>query len=572
MSEDLIKEIFKYKNQISELEKRVSVGSLYKRKYNVLNKTLESKVEKLANIKADILTDEYQKEISKLNKKNANLNAENASLNKEIIKYDIDKRKLTKKINEQQEEIKEKNEEIKEKNKEIYELQKEIKRLNGKLNLDSSNSGIPTSKTPIYKKKLNPNTREKTNKHIGGQEGHKKSTLEKPNIINNEIDETLEQCTNCNSKELVDTGKVISKYVIDYKIIVNNTKYNFKVYKCNCCGKEVHKKIADELKEEVQYGPVVKSQILTLANVGNVPINKIRRIISGLSLDITPSEGYISKLQVKASKSLDKFIEDIKNQILKTSLIYWDDTVIFINKKRSCLRFYGDEKLAFYAAHKTKGKTGLDEDKILKLVDKETWIMHDHNIVNYNEDYDFKNIECCAHLLRDLERVSQNIPDRTWASETKKLFSSFNSKRNELIKNKIDKFDEEELNKFITDFEENIVLGYEENEKDSNAYYADKELALLNRLVEYRDNYLYWLFDFDLPFTNNLSERSLRGIKSKMKISGQFQNIERAKDYAKIKSYIETAHRNGIDESYALEKLASGTPLTLDEMLNYKND
>ena len=558
MNKDLIKEIFNYKNQIKELEKRVSIASSYKRKYDLLSDDFESKVEKRVNIETDLLTNEYKKEIN-------NLNKENASLNKTIIKYDIDKRKLTK-------EIKSQKEEIIEKDKKIKELEKEIKRLNGKLNLDSSNSGIPTSQTPIYKEKLNPNSRKDTNRHIGGQEGHSKSSLKVPTIINNEIDEILEKCTNCNSEELIDTGKIISKYVTDYKIVVNNTKYNYKVYKCSCCGKEIHKKIPDELKEEVQYGSIVKSQILTLANVGNVPINKIRRIISGLSLDITPSEGYIAKLQVKASKNLDKFIEDIKNKIINSSLVYWDDTVIFVNKKRCCLRFYGDEKLAFYVAHETKGKKGLDEDKILNLVDKETWVMHDHNIVNYNEDYDFKNIECCIHLLRDLERVSQNIPNRTWSTKTKELFSSFNNKRNELIEKNIDKFDEDELNDFIVKFDEYIALGYDENTKDSDVYYSNEEVALLYRLVDYRDNYLYWLFDFNLPFTNNLSERSLRGIKSKMKVSGQFQNIERAKDYAKIKSYIETAHRNGIDESYALEKLASGTPLTLNEMLNYKND
>lgn len=556
MDKETIKDIFNYKNKIKELEKYNNIASSYKRKYNLLNDNFESKVEKKVNAELKLLTNKYQDEIK-------NLNKERACLNKKVIKLDVDNRKLHR-------EIDSKKAEIIEKNLIIEELEKEIKKLKGKLNIDSNNSGIPTSQTPISKEKRNPNTREKSNKHIGGQEGHKKSTLHAPNIIAEEKEEVIKQCTNCKSEELIDTGKVISKYVVDYKIVTYNTKYNYKIYKCACCGKEVHKHIPSELKEEVQYGPIVKSQILTLANVGNVPINKIRRIISGLSLDITPSEGYIAKLQVKASKSLDNFIEDIKERIIKSSLVYWDDTVIFVNKKRNCLRFYGDEELAFYVAHETKGKTGLDEDKILNLVDKNAYVMHDHNIVNYNSDYNFNNIECCIHLLRDLERVSQNIPNRTWSSKTKELFSTFNDKRNELISKNIDKFDDNETSKFIIKFDECIALGYEENSKDSNIYYSNEEVALLNRLVDYRDNYLYWIYDFNLPFTNNLSERSLRGIKSKMKVSGQFQNINRAKDYAKIKSYIETAHRNNINESYALERLVSGNPLTVEEMLENK--
>ena len=85
--------------------------------------------------------------------------------------------------------------------------------------------------------------------------------------------------------------------------------------------------------------------------------------------------------------------------------------------------------------------------------------------------------------------------------------------------------------------------------------------------MEYRDNYIYWTLDFNLPFTNNLSERALRGIKSKMKISGQFQNIANAEYYAIIKSYIETCYRNGINGHEALIKLLNGEPYTLNRIL-----
>ena len=51
-------------------------------------------------------------------------------------------------------------------------------RLKALLNADGTNAGIPTSKTPINKKKVIPNTRVKSNKSIGGQFGHKKHKLE----------------------------------------------------------------------------------------------------------------------------------------------------------------------------------------------------------------------------------------------------------------------------------------------------------------------------------------------------------------------------------------------------------
>ena len=50
----------------------------------------------------------------------------------------------------------------------------------------------------------------------------------------------------------------------------------------------------------------------------------------------------------------------------------------------------------------------------------------------------------------------------------------------------------------------------------------------LQKIFEYKDNYFLWMYDFSLPTDNNPSERALRGAKSKMKIAGQFQNINTA--------------------------------------------
>ena len=56
----------------------------------------------------------------------------------------------------------------------IAVLQKKVDGLNSILNNDSTNSGLPTSKTPLNKKKHIPNSREKTGNKKGGQPNHKK--------------------------------------------------------------------------------------------------------------------------------------------------------------------------------------------------------------------------------------------------------------------------------------------------------------------------------------------------------------------------------------------------------------
>lgn len=553
MNENYIKEIFRLKQEVNNLKKelytQITAQNYTKRQLKAIQEDFDSNV--VREVEKTIKM--YEKELNKMSV--------------ELLKKDTEKRKVIEKYKILKEKANKKEEEYEKLLEEYKKLKRENERLKIINNIDGTNSGVPTSMTPINKNKIIPNTRVKSDKNIGGQKGHKRHQLDIPEIISFKEEHKLEECPKCNNHDLIDTGKTIKKYVKDYKIVSWNTEHIFKVYKCSCCGKEIHKEIPENLKGEVQYGEIVKGQILSLVNVGNVPINKVRRIISGLSINIDPSEGYIAKLEKQASKYLDTFIKELREKILHLEGVYWDDTVIMVNTKRSCLRYYGNEKLALYYAHETKGKTGLDEDNILNLLPATTWVMHDHNKVNYNEDYSYINVECCSHLSRDLEKVSQNIPNRTWAKKLKDLFNKYNENRKKLqAKNKTE-FTAEEINKFIIEVNDTIALGYEENSKDSTPYYANDELTLLNRIFDYRDNYIYWLYDFNIPYTNNLSERSLRGVKSKMKTAGQFQNIDRAKDYAKIKSYIETCHRNGINESYALEKLASGNPLTIESIL-----
>ena len=484
------------------------------------------------------------------------------------------KARAEKLVNKKETEINELEIKLKELEMENRKLQRELERLKVIGNNDGATSGIPTSMTPIGKKKIVPNTRKNTGGKIGRKEGHKKDKLERiaDEKINERIEHAMEECPNCKEHKLVSTGKIIEKDEKDYKIKVINRRHTYVEYRCSCCGKIVHEKIPNHLKEECQYGSQVKSLALTLTNIGNVPFNRTRRILSGLSMEeIDPSEGYLAKLQKQASKGLERFVEELRINLLKSELVYWDDTVISINGKQSCMRYYGNDFICLFKAHERKNKEGLDQDKVLSLLSSNTVVEHDHNQVNYNPEYEFINAECCQHLLRDLKKVEANIPNRTWCKEIIELFQEYDHKRKELIENKVDTFTSDEINEFILKLDEGLLKGLEENENDSKPYYASKELTLIYRIMEYRDNYIYWILDFEIPFTNNLSERNLRGIKSKMKVSGQFQNIERAIDYANIRSYIETCRLYGKNEYDCLSRLVEGNPYSFAELLASKN-
>jgi hypothetical protein len=60
-----------------------------------------------------------------------------------------------------------------------------------------------------------------------------------------------------------------------------------------------------------------------------------------------------------------------------------------------------------------------------------------------------------------------------------------------------------------------------------------------------------------LPPDNNGSERAIRNIKVKQKVSGYFKSVQGAKDYVVIRSVIDTATTEGLPIFDSLVKIAN---------------
>ena len=456
----------------------------------------------------------------------------------------------------------------------IDELTNRLAHAEALLSNDGSNTGLPTSKTPIGKKKRIPNTRERTGKLKGGQPGHKKHELEKPDesditdIIEHDSKEDGFLCPRCDGDNFIPTGEYDVKYEYDVEVVVKKKKHVFYHYQCLDCGTIFVSKSPVHLRSDVGYGKTLQAIALTLTNNVNAAMNKNAMFLSGITLgELTPCEGYIAKLQKRAANGLVQFCSDLKRLLITRRILYWDDTVIMIMTKRACFRFYGDEKIAYYTAHETKGWIGIDEDGILELLTSDTWVMHDHCTINYNKKFSFKNLECDQHGERDCQRNTDDTQHK-WSTNVKALIGKTIKDRDKAIVEGYASFSDSYIRMFDEQFFGYLSDGWKENEKEPKNYGARFERALLRRLEKYHNNYFAWMKDFSLPTTNNLSERSLRGVKSHEKISGQFESITTARYHAAIKTYTETCRRNGINEFEALKRLCEGNPYTVQEIFS----
>ena len=526
------------------------------------------------NLKLKRENKELKLEVKRLSNALSYANNKIKQLESQFENYkDIEEKRVTdivnKAINTVTEELK------KEYQKKIDELEAKNKRLESRLNIDSTNSGTPTSKERIGKHTIQ-NNREKSNKTKGGQPNHKQHKLDK--------------CPDCNG-ELTEKNTVISD-ILDIKIIVTKTRNLIHNYKCNCCHKNVTAN--DVLPRGVTYGDTVNSIALSMMNESNTALNKVVSFLNGITKgEINLSEGYLIKLQKRSEKKLETFIKDLNNQIITLPRLFWDDTVCeFGNEKseegyddkdleyleknnnndkkarKGIIRFYGDDNWALLIGHRNKDDKSIDSDGILDVLPETCVVMHDHLLINYNSKYKFQNAECNEHTKRYLKKNMDMFPEHEWAKEMRDLLINTNKRKKELLESDILSFTADELMEISSTYDKIIEKGFSENNKVSLTYVKDKndELNLIERLKNFKENHLLFAYDFSVAFTNNTSERGLRQVKRKLVVSFMFKNANRMKDYATILSYLETCYRNGITRYEAAERLVQNNPYTVSEI------
>lgn len=133
--------------------------------------------------------------------------------------------------------------------------------------------------------------------------------------------------------------------------------------------------------------------------------------------------------------------------------------------------------------------------------------------------------------------------------------------------------DEKQIRDFETRYQQILDEGYAQNplqplspnaKKKRGRRKKSKPRNLLERLDEHRSEALAFMYDFNVPFDNNLAERDIRMMKVQQKISGMFRTEDGAKAFCRIRSYISTARKNTVGAMDALTRLFSGNPFVLE--------
>lgn len=412
-------------------------------------------------------------------------------------------------------------------------LKEENDRLKKIINNDSNNSSNPPSSDIKPNKKI-PNNREKSGKKAGGQQGHKPYILAKKEVEENIKNGKFEYQLAVHGEP---SSKYKSKYILDTKVNVVATEHRF------YADEDGKYNIPKEFQTDVQYGESLKTLCTVLSTEGYVATERISNLIENLtSSKLKLSTGTIVNFLKEFNKKATTTLEAIEEKILNATLIGTDATGARAENRNCYVRNYSTSEYTLLIASKGKSRKYIEETEILNHYTGT--IIHDHETVIYN--YGLRHGECNVHVSRYLKGCMENTSHK-WARDMRSFLCCLNEYKKQLVSQGIKELSKEKLEKYSQRYDEILELGIEENKNLKSKFYKIEEKRLLNRLKKYKENHLLFIYDFSVPFDNNLSERDLRHVKSKIKISGCFRSLDGLQNYLNVKSIIGTCKKKGIN-------------------------
>lgn len=455
-------------------------------------------------------------------------------------------RKEIKKLNDEISDLKKENQHLKEENKLLLDDNARMKSI---LNNDSSNTSQPPSTDQKGTKPANTyNGREKTDRKTGGQKGHHGTTLTK-----SEVEEKIRsgKCLHRIKTVGDPAGKsYITKYVVDLDVRPVITEIH--IY----ADGQGHYAIPKEYRSDVIYGENVKAMAVALYSEGvmsNDRITAFLNAVSGGMLDL--SEGSVYHFCQDFSKKAEASIAQVEEELLNQPVAATDATVITVNGKQEYIRNFSTTRCVLYRAMKDKT---LDTMHKVRFLEKYTGIlMHDHETALYHFGTDHG--ECNVHIIRYLRKNTEDTGN-AWSGQMTALLCEMNGVRKNAIKRNETGIAQPVLEEYEKRYDELIASGRAENKKTKHRYAQKEEKTLLNRMEKYKHNHLLFIYDFRVPFDDNMSERDLRKAKNRQKMAGGFRKTSGHEMYCRILTIIETLKRRKMAVFENIKLLFKGTP------------
>lgn len=396
---------------------------------------------------------------------------------------------------------------------------------------NSDNSSTPPSKEPMKDEILRRtrSLREKTGRKPGGQAGHEGATLKKTTAPDVVEEHAPAYCRECGAS-LADAERKLD-YVtqtIDIPLapaFVTEHRHYVSVCACGCRNR------ASEPRKRggnaVQYGPNLKALVVYLSEVQCVPFERLQSLLEQVH-SVHLSQGTIRNILQEANRKAQPAIEMIKQALMKSPIVGFDESGCYCSGRLDWS--WIAQNVYYTLVFRGSGRGGKELEKVFGDSLKNVTAVTDRHSAYFALEF-LDHQVCLAHLLRELEYLTELDKNQEWSRELAKLLREAIKERNANPAKIIDK--EPWLKRLDRLLQQSVA-------------HLKKDFQTLKKgLLKCRDYLFNFLDRPAVPPTNNDSERGIRKLKVKQKISGTFRSDDGADVFHAIHSITDTARKNG---------------------------
>lgn len=311
------------------------------------------------------------------------------------------------------------------------------------------------------------------------------------------------------------------------------------------CGQTTTGSFPPEATAPACYGPRLRALALYMLCRQHLPVQRCAELLGDV-LGVPVSTGWLSGLVGEAGTALVPFVENLGQALGRSPVLGADETGGRVGVTKRWFHVLCTPKLSLIVCHRSRGMEAIADIGVLP--DYRGVIVHD-GLALY-DSLGATHAQCNAHLVRHLAAVGVVWDQTAWTEamttclfQAKAAADVARDQGEASVASAAVAGFEARYDEVLAQAFAGLPAGAPPRRRGRGGWREHQRQAwnLASRMTRHKADILRFLTDTRIPFTNNNSERDLRMVKLQQKISGTFQSDHGAEDFARIRSYLQTA-------------------------------